>query len=226
MDTTPVTPAPNDGLMRQWAPFPHEPQALVAMARHRHGWQFHLVDEERDPADTHGASAGGLTLEIVVLVTDGSTETICATCQSPIMNYRVRFLYPVPPATWDRQTWLDWLIDCVEHTELHEAREFFRLEWAELMHGRYVRHTEHPCAPNHGPGRDFTRRYSYATDEQRRTSFLGEVEEVSEQQCRHCGATITLASGVQPDTYKDSEGVYVCHSAAGLTLTFHEPAGK
>lgn len=147
------------------------------MARHRHGWRFVLTDEERDPVDTHGASAGGLTLEIIPLCAQGYDGTVCESCGSQVTDYRVRFLYPVPAATFDRATWLEWLMDCVEQTELHETREFFRLEWTEIVDGVETRRVEHPFAPNHGPGRDPYRRYSYATDEQRRTSFRGEIAE-------------------------------------------------
>jgi hypothetical protein len=161
---------------RQWAPWPDELEALVAMVRYRPGWRFVLQDEERDPVSTHGESAGGLTLEIVTKTTESYDSPICETCQSPVTNYRVRFLYPVPPATYDRQTWLDWIMDCVEQTELHEARENFRLVWTKIANGEQTKQLEVPFAPNHGPGRDPYRRYSYATDEQRRTSFRGEVK--------------------------------------------------
>lgn len=166
-----------DKVNRQWAPWPGDLEALVVMWRYRPGWRFVLVDEERDPASTHGASAGGLTLEIVTKTSQSHDPKICEECKSPVTDYRVRFLYPVPPATFDRQTWMDWIMDCVEQTELHEARENVHLEWTEYVDGNQIKHVEHPFAPNHGPGRDPYRRYSYATDEQRRTSFTGVVKD-------------------------------------------------
>ena len=169
--------------MRQYGPWPSGLEVLVAQARHRRGGRFSLEDVERDPADTHGASAGGLTLVITTLTPNSRHEHACETCRSSVADYRVAFSYPVPAATYDRQTWLDWLMDRVEETELHEAREFFRLERTVVpsvepgmpipaVHQTVV---ERPFAPNHGPGRDPGRRYSYADDEHRRTSFRGEV---------------------------------------------------
>lgn len=167
--------------MRQWAPYPADLEVLVAKARYRHGWRFYLLDEERDPASTHGASAGGLTLEIVTKTVQSYDSAVCDHCRSPITAYRVRFLYPVPVATYDRETWLHWLMDCIELTELHEAREMFRLEWTEIHEGDHTKRVEVPFAPNHGPGRSPYIRYSYATDEQRRTNFRGEVKAEGEE---------------------------------------------
>lgn len=159
---------------QQYGPWPSELEALVAMVRYRDGWRFTLEDEERDPADTHGGAAGGLTLTITTLTANSYDQRICEACRSTVAVYRVRHLFAVPVATWDRQGWLDWLMDCVEAVELHEAREFFRLEHQQITDGSHWRLVEsRPFAPNHGPGRDPYRRYSYATDADRRTSFRG-----------------------------------------------------
>lgn len=168
-------------VMRQYAPYPFDLADLVKQSR-THGWEFELLDEERDPVTTHGGSAGGLTLEIRVTAADPYNSHPCPTCAQPFPNSRTRFLFPVPAATYDRQTWLDWLGDCMEHTGLHEIREGFSLEWLEddPEHQDMLHREERPFAPNHGPGRDPYRRYSYATDEDRRTSFRGEVKSTVE----------------------------------------------
>lgn len=168
--------------LKQYAPWPAGLEALVAKARYRGGWTFRLTTEERDPVDTHGAAAGGLTLTVTTQTADSYHPHICEVCHSVVTSYRVRHLFPVPAATYDDQGWLDWLMDCIEAVELHEAREFFRLEYMELSDvwlendsmERQERHViERPFAPNHGPGRDPYRRYSYASDTARRTSFRG-----------------------------------------------------
>lgn len=160
---------------RQYGPWPSELEALVAQVRYRHGWKFWLTDEERDPADTHGQAAGGLTLTITTLTANSYHARECDTCGTTVADYRVRHLFPVPATTWDRQAWLDWLMDRIEDVERHEAREFFSLHRRKAQPNGWTCIEERPFAPNHGPGRDPYRRYTYATDEQRRTSFRGEV---------------------------------------------------
>lgn len=169
----------------QYGPWPSELESLVAQARYRDGWRFTLTDEERDPADTHGHAAGGLTLTITTLTANSYDQRICEACRSTVACYRVRHLFPVPCATFGRQGWLDWLMDCVEAVELHEAREFFRLEFTRMsevhtendtVETKLIRVVQRPFAPNHGPGRDPYRRYSYASNTDRRTSFRGEVD--------------------------------------------------
>ena len=172
-----------NGPMTQYAPWPSDLEALVAKTRYRHGWRFALVSGQRDPADTHGNSAGGLTLEITTLSANSHHQAECDHCGTTISSYRVIHSFIVPAATWTMNDWLAWLMDRIEDVELHEAREFFRLEWTDAtvtigstvdeVSTEKVNRSEQPFAPNHGPGRDPYRRYSYASDEDRRTSFRG-----------------------------------------------------
>ena len=155
----------------QTAPWPYDLEVWVAKVRYRYGWHFTLQDMERAPEDTHGASARGLSLVITTLPANSYHQQICETCRSTVSDYRVNHIFVVPAATWGSEAWRDWLMDRIEDVELHEAREFVRFEWSGPDGDR----VDLPYAPNHGPGRDVYRRYSYASDEDRRTSFRGEV---------------------------------------------------
>ena len=48
----------------------------------------------------------------------------------------------VPPASWDRQTWQRWILDCILQVETHEALEFFAVDDIK------------PYFPAHGPGKN------------------------------------------------------------------------
>jgi hypothetical protein len=117
--------------MQQWAPYPRELDDLVNRLEYRPGWRFAMYQLERDPADTHGDSAGGLTLVVHADVMDA---------YQPGMNRPVKHYFAVPAATYDRETWLRWLLDCVLKVEQHEACEWFAVGG------------ERPYGPNHGPG--------------------------------------------------------------------------
>lgn len=141
--------------MCQYAPYPEELAALVQAWKYRPGWRFSLGHLERDPANSHGVSAGGLTMVIFADVHDSYHPEI----RRPVNHYFI-----VPAATYDREAWRDWVQDCIEQVEMHESRE-----WSEVD-------GERPYAPNHGPGKDPYRRVQYSTDEARRTSFRGVVQ--------------------------------------------------
>lgn len=140
--------------MHQYAPYPTELADLVAQIAYRPGWRFTLTDLERDPATTRGAPAGGLTLIIFADVHDS---------YHPEQRRPVNHYFVVPAATYDRRSWLRWLLDRCLDVERHEACEWFRLG------------DERPFAPNHGPGRDPYTIFEYGTDADRRTSFRGEL---------------------------------------------------
>lgn len=110
----------NDGVMRQQAPYPVVLDQLVDRLRYRPGWRFALRDIERDPADTHGAAAGGLTFIVTTLGYDS---------YHPEMGeqYRVNHHFVVPAATFNEASWLRWLFDCIVKVETHECMEFFAL---------------------------------------------------------------------------------------------------
>lgn len=142
--------------MCQYGPYPDDLEELIAQWQYRPGWRFTLAHLERDPKDSHGVAAGGLTLIIYAAVYDS---------YHPDQFRPVNHYFIVPAATYDREAWRDWVQDCIEQVEMHESRE-----WS-VVDG------ERPYAPNHGPGKDPYRRVQYSTDEARRTSFRGVVGE-------------------------------------------------
>lgn len=155
--------------MTQYAPFPTELADLVANLRYRPGWTFSLEDIERDRPGEHSGAAGGLTLVGLTGTwtwpEDGErTYEGAMDAYHPELARPVYFYFPVPAATFDRQSWQRWLFDRIMDVERHEAMEYF-----QVGDGR-------PFSPNHGPGRDPYQIWDYATDEQRRTSFRGEVK--------------------------------------------------
>ena len=169
----------------QWAPWPAELEQAVAELHHEPGWRFRLEVLNRDFADTERtvAIAGGLTFVILVPCNDSYHPE----------NYRpVQHYHPVPAATFNRQSWERWLFDRLMDTIRHEAAEWFRFAHSDPIfdctcdasirlsdvhapecgvNGRERR----PFAPTHGPGDDPYVLHEYATAEQRRTSFRGEV---------------------------------------------------
>ena len=84
-------------------------------------------------------------------------------------NYRVLHLFQVPPATYNKQTWTRWLLDCYIKVETHEACEFF------VVDGK------RPFAPNHGPGWDPYGVRELNRVEDAETRFTGERVEGSQQ---------------------------------------------
>lgn len=144
--------------MEQYAPYPQELQELVDECTYRPGWGVWLSDQLRDPADTHGHAAGGLTLVI---------KTVGYDTYHPEygQNYRVNHFFVVPAATYNRQSWLRWLFDCFHKVEFHECMEFFTVGG------------EKPFAPTHGPGDDPYVIHEIATDLQRKTNYRGQVKE-------------------------------------------------
>jgi hypothetical protein len=153
--------------MRQYAPFPDALAEMIEHARYKAGWTLQLIDIERDAADTHSGSAGGLTLEVLARTDDAYSDS-----KRCVIHY-----FPVPAATYDDRSWKRWLLDCLVKIETHEACEFFRFVHLDGPDGEEAGVAERPFAPNHGPGRDPYTVFDYATDEDRRTSFRGEVKE-------------------------------------------------
>jgi hypothetical protein len=134
--------------MSQTAPYPAELFDLVADCTYRDGWLVYLRDEDR------GQGSAGLTLSIV---------TATVNSYPPHDPVRVRHLFPVPPAAYNRASWMRWLFECFHQVELHECMEFFTVDG------------DKPFAPNHGPGWDPYLVTQLTSDLDRRTSFRGEV---------------------------------------------------
>jgi len=129
------------------APFPVELANLVGACEYRPGWLVSLQDMDR------GQGSKGLTLVI-------TTATIDSYSGEPI---RVNHLFPVPPAAYDRRSWLRWLFEQFLLVERHECMEFFQIDG------------DRPYAPSHGPGNDPYLVRDLGTDIDRRTSFRGEL---------------------------------------------------
>lgn len=83
-------------------------------------------------------------------------------------NYRVCHPFIVPPATYNRESWTRWILECYIHVETHEACEFLHVNGKQ------------PYAPNHGPGwaQYMVREVSRVEDAE--TTALGERREGSQ----------------------------------------------
>ena len=134
--------------MQQAAPFPRELAALVGALAYKPGWSFRLEDKDR------GQGSTGLTLVIIATSVDS---------YNPGEPIRVWHYMPVPPASYNERSWQRWLFEQILLVERHEAAEFFMIG------------THRPYAPLHGPGNDPYLIAELASDEDRRTSFRGEL---------------------------------------------------
>lgn len=187
--------------MKQWAPYPQDLDDLVAGCTYRRGWAVYLEDNQRDPG------CGGLTLIIVTQAPDSYDQDRIV---------RVRHLFPVPPATYNRASWCRWLFERFHQVELHEAMEYFRIDGYPVF------------APNHGPGWDPYLVTQLTTDLDRATRFDGTVSlerpapiaETSEaarhEPCAACGRPRS------PDHDADAPGPTVRHPFASR----HHPGAR
>lgn len=150
----------------QDAPFPTELADLVERLRYRPGWEFELATIDR------GQGSQGLTLDVT---------TLGYNSYHPERGeyYRVHHYFPVPPAAYNRQSWQRWLFEQLLLVERHEAMEFFSF----VYEGEFVKrdgstsneYIEKPYRPNHGPGWDPYIVTEVTTEEDRRTSFRGDL---------------------------------------------------
>jgi hypothetical protein len=134
--------------VRQIAPFPTLLTGLVAALRYRPGWTFRLADVDR------GQGSRGLTLIITVATTNS---------YPPYEPIAVQHFMPVPPAAYDTRSWRRWLFDQCQLVDTHEGCEFFEIDG------------DKPYAPHHQPGANPYVIHEIGTDEERRTSYLGEL---------------------------------------------------
>lgn len=145
-------------VMIQQAVFPSELVQLIAEVKltTKPSWSLSYATDYPRDTDAEGNVVGrGFTFFVHIDEPDGYGRT---------QHRRVRHLFPVPPATYDRETWRRWLLNRLIDVQIHEMCEGFE------------DNGEHPFAPNHGPGRDPYTIFHYATDEQRRTQYTGEVK--------------------------------------------------
>jgi hypothetical protein len=98
--------------MHQVAPYPHDLAAAVAELRYNEPpWLITLADEVR------GQGCSGLTLRIHPDKPDS---------YHPENHVRTVFLYPVPAAAFNRESWEEWLWARIAETEDHERAENFK----------------------------------------------------------------------------------------------------
>lgn len=97
--------------MSQVAPYPQDLDDAVKELRYQRRWRFTLVDEDR------GQGCKGLTL---IIYPDNPDS------YHPDQHVGTRFLYPVPAAAFNRESWEEWLWARIEETESHERAEAFR----------------------------------------------------------------------------------------------------
>lgn len=152
MSETHFYPSEAPAMMQQSAPYPTILAKLVEALVFR-GWNFRLGDMTRDTYQ--GEVTGGLTLFITAKVRN---------TYHPENEIQIGHLFPVPPATYNEQSWRRWLFDCCRKVDLHEAMEEF------IVDG------ERPYAPNHGPGNDPYMIREVTTERDRATSFTGGVK--------------------------------------------------
>lgn len=149
-------------LNKQEAPYPLELLDLVSRVKYNKNYDIELKHVDR------GQDSIGLTLCVLVTAVNPYRE------EDDYKLTTTMFYFPVEPAAYDRQTWQRWLWDQLQLVDLHEAMEAFRIRNDD---GNF----DTPYAPNHGPGRNPYTIYEYATDEQRRTSFRGDIKETTNE---------------------------------------------
>ena len=156
----------DDPPMRQEAPYPAELADLVSKLRYRPGWTFDLLDKDR------GQCSKGLTLIITTWGVDSYHPERGD-------GYRVHHYMLVPPAAYDRRSWVNWLFEQLLLVERHECMEFFRfVTKGDFITARGEHVSEHvlrPRAPAHAPGNDPYLALDHGTDTDRRTRFTGDV---------------------------------------------------
>lgn len=143
----------------QLAPWPDALAELVKKCRYRahEGWRIHLApNSDRDEVD--GVVVGGGT---TLVITTRGYDTYNPG-DGP--HYSVNHYFIVPAATYNRAAWDRWLFEQFAKVELHECMENYVDEDGNR-----------PFAPLHGPGCDPYTVHQYATDEQKRTRFTGDV---------------------------------------------------
>lgn len=146
-------------LMLQEAPYPHELDKLVRALEYRPGWYFELRHLDR------GQGSTGLTFSVYTVGYDTYHP-------ERGQHYRVVHYFPVPPASYNRESWLRWLLERLLEVERHECCEFFQLRRLE-RDGESVER-DRPFAPNHGPGWDPYIVLHMNTPEAAATRFTGE----------------------------------------------------
>lgn len=110
---------------------PYEPPGLrdlIESLTYKRGWQFFLAifREEEDEAPR------GWRFHVISDTEDSMGPG----------RIRVNHAFPVPPASYNRDTWMAWLFERIRDVETHEAGEFFRVDGERVY------------SPHHGNGED------------------------------------------------------------------------
>lgn len=139
-------------VIRQEAPSDASLRRIVEAVAYRPGWSMRLTkpDFVRDP---------GCVGTTFVVLTHGHNAY-----HQEDDDYGVLHYFPVPAATYDDASWTRWVLDRLLEVETHEACEFLTVDG------------HRPFAPVHAPGHNPYTVRELATDEDRRTSFRGEVK--------------------------------------------------
>ena len=139
-------------MMEQAAPYPQILHDLVMATAYRPNWYLKLEDLDR------GQGSKGLTLCVYTLGYD--TYNI-----DKGQTYRVVHYFPVPPASYNEESWKRWLLDSLIAVETHEACEFLQINGTR------------PFAPHHGPGWNPYIVIHHGSDTDARTNFRGELQD-------------------------------------------------
>lgn len=108
--------------LHQSAPFPQELEEVVECCSYKPGWSLSLT-----------VAGGGLSLLVTMEVPD---------CDPPHSLKRIPNVIPVPPKTYSREGWTEWVFEQLLRIEQHEAAEHFRVEGQRAF------------PPSHGSERD------------------------------------------------------------------------
>jgi hypothetical protein len=151
-----------DGVMIQKAPWPYELANAVNELEYMGGWRIWLSEGER------GQGCLGLMLNIVPDNRDS---------YHPEKHANTRFVYPVPAAAFNRESWEEWIWARIEETEGHERAEAFKFRQPD---GSYRR----PFKPAHPDGWDPGVVRSVVSETVTNTPNAGRLVQFP---CNHCG---------------------------------------
>lgn len=136
-------------LVTQYAPYPKDLEWLVNHCDYRPDWAVKLFDN-------HDRGQGSIGTTLII-----TTNTVNS--YPPHKSMCVDHLFIVPAAAYDERSWQRWLFECFHQVEFHECMEFFTIDGVK------------PYAPSHGLGNDPYLLREFGTDEDRCTSFRGEL---------------------------------------------------
>jgi hypothetical protein len=166
--------------MRQVAPYPQALADLVDALRYRRhlGWRVWLEDDlQRDKPGRHSGESRGMTLVV---------QRAGPNTYHPDEHMAVSHYFAVPPATYNRESWMRWLFDRLGDVDTHERMEDFTFAVGMLYppEGSPGEALTRPYAPNHGPGWSPYLITVERTETDRRTSFRGVLDDDGTGQAR------------------------------------------